>query len=284
MKHRFLSTLAAGALLLQTTAVLAKPDTGRVPATNNHSGQIVSIPAHAVEVAPNVFSLGTTVVDGKVVEGIMFVHRKGNAKPENPGNGNGNGGGGSGDPTASCYSHLAKGAKWKTQENWVLNPANVHGLTDAFLLATTDSAFGEWEVAASADIVGAGSLTNDPLVADTSSTDGVNEIYFGEIADPGVIAVTITWGIFGGPPQGRELVEMDQIYDQVDYAWSATGEAGKMDYENIAQHEIGHGIGMGHTTVTSDCAEQTMYPYADFGEIIKRDLGAGDIAGIAALY
>jgi hypothetical protein len=36
--------------------------------------------------------------------------------------------------------------------------------------------------------------------ADETSTDGKNEVLFGVISDPGVIGVTITWGIFGGSP------------------------------------------------------------------------------------
>lgn len=291
MKNRFVSfvsTLAISALLLQPTA-FAKPDTTRVQATNNRSGRQVMIPARAVEVAPDVFSLsGGDPGGGRMIEGFMFVHRE-NAKPDGKGNGKGNGGGKGGgggdkDPAAGCYSLLAKGAKWKTTEDWVLNPANNSGLDSATLLADTEGAYGKWETEAAADIVGAGSLTSDVLVADEVSPDGLNEIYFGDIAEPGVIAVTITWGYFSGPPRGRELIEMDQVYDEVDFAWSSTGEAGKMDYENIAQHEIGHAVGLGHTSTNAECAEQTMYPTASNGEIIKRDLGVGDIAGIRALY
>ena len=279
----FVSTLAISAILLQPTA-FAKPDTTRVQATNNRSGRQVVIPAHAVEVAPDVFSLGgSDTGGGRIVEGFMFVHRE-NVKPDKPGKPGNGGGGGDKDPAADCYSHLARGAKWKTAENWLLNPANSSGLSGTDLLNITSGAFGEWETEAGADIVGAGLLTSDVLVADEVSPDGLNETYFGDIAEPGVIAVAITWGYFGGPPKDRELIEMDQVYDEVDFAWSSTGEAGKMDYENIAQHEIGHSVGMGHTSTSADCLEQTMYPTASNGETSKRDLGVGDIAGIRALY
>ena len=56
-----------------------------------------------------------------------------------------------------------------------------------------------------------------------------------------------------------------------------------MDLENIATHELGHSIGLGDL-YTSSCAQETMYGYADFGEISKRDLNSGDILGISKLY
>ena len=52
------SVLTAMALLLITLPAVAKPNTDRVISTNNRSDAIVTIPAHAVEVADNVFSLG----------------------------------------------------------------------------------------------------------------------------------------------------------------------------------------------------------------------------------
>jgi hypothetical protein len=72
------------------------------------------------------------------------------------------------------------------------------------------------------------------------------------------------------------------VFDQDDFAWSADGAAGAMDFENIATHELGHSVGLGHPANT--CLEETMYAYADFGETEKRDLNAGDIAGVNSMY
>ena len=266
-----MALLSTGFLL--AGSVLAKPDTTRVPVTNTRSGKVVTIPAHAQQVAPDVFSLGTAQADGKIVEGIMHVFRKEHAKggvPGKPG----------GTTTSSCYAYLAKDAKWKSVEPWVINGAN-SGLDTGFLLSNTAMNIQKWEDAAGADIMGEGSLTSDALVADQVSPDGLNEIYFGEISEPGVIAVTITWGIFGGPPKARELIEMDQVFS-TGFPWSDSGAAGAMDYENISTHELGHGLGMGHPD--DSCTEETMYRFADYGETKKRDLNPGDIAGIAKLY
>ena len=108
-------------------------------------------------------------------------------------------------------------------------------------------------------------------------------VYFGDVEDSNAIAITIVWGVFRGAPSSRELVEWDQIYDDVDFDWSMSGEAGKMDFENIATHELGHSMGLGDL-YTSDCSDQTMYGYASEGETNKRTLESGDITGIQELY
>ena len=56
----------------------ATSDVARVAAPARPSGQEVSIPNWAVEVAPHVFNLGTAVdpKSGKTAEGYAFVHYK----------------------------------------------------------------------------------------------------------------------------------------------------------------------------------------------------------------
>ena len=263
--------------LLVSVFVLAKPD--MAPATNNKAKEPVSviIPAHAVELADGVFSLGEARdVDGSVVEGMMFIdYKKGNAKPPWAG-------GGGGTTTTTCFAFLAKGAKWKNVEPWYVNPANTEGLSDTFVFSNIAADIQKWEDASSTNILGTGTINTSVLVADELNPDGVNEVYFGDVDSAGTIAVTIVWGIFSGPPSQRKLVEWDQVYDEVDFDWSSTGEAGKMDFENIATHEIGHSVGMSHPP--DGCANETMYRFATESETKKRDLNSGDIAGINDLY
>ena len=66
------------------------------------------------------------------------------------------------------------------------------------------------------------------------------------------------------------------------FSWSLIGAPGDMDFHNIAQHEVGHALGLGHPD--NSCTEETMYAYATEGETKKRDLHAGDIAGAVDLY
>lgn len=86
-------------------------------------------------------------------------------------------------------------------------------------------------------------------------------------------------------------MEWDQIYDDADFDWSEDCTAEdctilgneKMDFENIATHELGHSVGL-DDLYEDKCSEQTMYGYADDGETKKRNLEAGDITGIQKLY
>ncbi|MBU1092009.1 matrixin family metalloprotease [Patescibacteria group bacterium] len=271
MKKYIILGLFVAMLMVSVGVVLAaKPDTAPRGLTK------VTMPSHAVEVAPGVFSLGTAMNNGKVVEGYAFVHyKKGYQRPEGKG-----GKAPKGD--SQCYGFLSKGAKWKTVEPYIVDPTNTRGLDGTFIKDNMMSNIAKWESASGKNILGdevAGIVDG----ADTVSPDNKNEVYFADIDSQGAIGVTIIWGIFGGPPQGRELVEWDMIFDDVDFDWSMVGEAGKMDFENIATHELGHSVGMGDL-YTDECSEQTMYGYADYGETKKGTLEAGDITGIQELY
>ena len=309
MKRLHVFTLALAVMVFSAgVAVAARPQFKEVDVTNPRTGEVkktISIPEHAVEVAPGLYYLGQAVDNGQVVEGYARVHyKKGFAKPGTVcGNGICEPGeninkcpadcGGDTEPTdpvdpaSSCYGYLASGAKWKKVEPYIVNPRNNAGLAADYILANLESDISKWEAAANYDILGSGSLTDETLEADTDAPDGQNEVYFGDIAQQGAIGVTIIWGIFGGPPQRRELVEWDMIFDDVDFDWSADCEsedcAKKMDFENIATHELGHSAGMGDL-YTSECSEMTMYGYAANGETKKRTLEAGDIYGIYGLY
>ncbi|OGB75372.1 hypothetical protein A2810_02910 [candidate division Kazan bacterium RIFCSPHIGHO2_01_FULL_49_10] len=280
MSNKILSVLVGLALLLSANPVVAMAE--RNPADLNTPGtqRTLTLPTAAVDHS-SVISLGSAVdpQTGKMVEGYAIVHyAKG-----------GNGGGGK--PGGALYAFLARGAKWKSVEPWLMNPANASNLNGTTLFNNTAADISKWEDATdgilgngiSGNILGDGTETSAQLSADTVSPDELNEVYFADVSESGAIAITIVWGIFGGPPQGRELVEWDQVYDDVDYDWSASGEAGKMDFENIATHELGHSIGLADL-YNLEALEQTMYGYADYGETNKQTLESGDIAGTNALY
>jgi hypothetical protein len=254
---RMLALAVVAALSISVAAAAAPGSPGR-PA----------VPPGAVEIAPDVYSLGKRLHNGVVIEGIAFVHRAKAGNARKPGGG------------GTCFTYLASGAKWKSvePEPWLVDDSAAP-IDDMAGLMAID--VGTWESAAGADIFGPGSNDNSYAVV-TSNVDDRNGAEFASITDAGVIAVTYTWGIFGGPPQGRELVEWDMIFDVDDFEWSSSGAGNAMDFRNIDTHELGHAMGLGHPSST--CTDETMYAYASLGETKKRDLNPGDIAGIDGLY
>lgn len=237
----------------------------------------------AADASP-VIALGTATDPGtgKVAQGFAIIHRReGEAR-----------GSGGAKPGNACYTYLGKGAKWRTVEPWFVNPTNGDGLDGATVANLLTGGVTKWEDAADGvvgngvgvDVLGSGTATTSQLSADTAAPDNQNEVYFADISDSSAIAVTIVWGVFGGPISGRQLVEWDQVYDDVTFDWSAdaAGVPGKMDVDNIATHELGHSVGLGD--LYNSCTEETMYGYSAATETKKRNLNAGDIAGINTLY
>lgn len=266
MKKQIFTT-AFVMLVLISIFVIAQPGKNRIPAGTQGSAT-VDVPHHAIEIAPGIFDLGTTDINGEVLQGYMFIHYKDEFthKPNHNG---------AATTASTCYAFLSKGARWKNTEPYVTG--------DGIDTALTGTSLDAWGSQVSFEIFGTRDTNKTVDGADTSAPDNKNEIMFGDISSQNAIAVTTVWGIFSGPIGGRKLVEFDAVFDNVDFNWGdATVNPFVMDYQNIATHEFGHAAGMGHPSNT--CTEETMYAYATEGETKKRTLNAGDISGIKSLY
>jgi len=240
----------------------------------------VTLPENAREVSPGVYSIGYAYHNGELVQGFLILHHRNNHDGGPPNGGEDP----PDDPTDNpCYTFIGdRKQKWKTVEDWTVNPANSPGLVDSEVLGHLDDNFTIWEVAADKTIVGTGTSTNEPLTTNFVAPDGDNVIFFADIDPNGVIAFALVWINVIGPPI---IVEADEVYN-TDFSWSFSGEAGKMDFDNIAAHENGHWVGMGHPQpeVADVCPDETMFFQTGLGEIGGRDLNAGDITGIQKLY
>jgi hypothetical protein len=237
---------------------------------NNAPAEKFGLPENAVEVSPGVFYLGESMVKGKVVEEYIFVHYAKGHEPVKKVK-----------PTTDdgCYSFISKDVEWKTQPNYYINPTQGKGLDKFFINNAINDATAEWDN--HVDIFGSylGESTAGFVV------DGQNTASFGDYTTTGVIAVCRVSGIFGGPPSNRQITEFDVMFD-TDWIWGDATDANTpnvMDLQNIATHELGHAVGLGDL-YTDACSTQTMYGYSTEGDIEKRTLESGDIAGLNFLY
>ncbi len=270
MKPLSINSLSLTALLF--VALVCEPSSKALA-----QGRRISLPPQASQIAEGIYDLGLARdADGTIVQGFAFVHyKKDFARLDKPG--------GAKPPKGnSCFAFLASGAKWKgAPEGFIFDET----VSDARArLSLVSAAIDTWEAAAGKDILGDGIVAGvSTQVADT--LNGFNEVTFGSFDDPYVIAMTTVWGVWGGPPAGRQLVEWDMVFGDDSWGWwynVGTPPTTFMDFLSIATHEIGHAMGMDHPSDT--CTEETMYAYSGWSETKKRDLNAGDILGIQKLY
>ncbi len=198
------------------------------------------------------------------LERIDFIHY---AKPENPGK----------SPKAeTCYKLM--GVKWKSLPvSYVINPNNPQNLSVGFITSAVSTSAETWDDATSAE------LFNNAYVVNYTAQYGVqnfqNVIAFGDYPNDNVIAVTTVWYT----PVGKRIVEFDMLFN-TRFAWGdAISNPTKMDLQNIATHEKGHGVGLADIYSTI-CANVTMYGYSDYGETDKRTLEQPDITGLQQMY
>jgi matrixin len=106
--------------------------------------------------------------------------------------------------------------------------------------------------------------------------DGSNLVVFRNASSGSAIATTYWWST------GSGLVDADIVFWDGAFTFftGTTGCSAGFYIEDIAAHEFGHALGLGHSTLTS----ATMYPSTAACDMRNRTLDADDIAGVTALY
>jgi predicted Zn-dependent protease len=172
------------------------------------------------------------------------------------------------------YSYLVSGVKWRTfPVTYAIDATNSHIDANA-AKAAVRKAFAAYDA------------LNNPAGT-----------FFLETSSYSAAKIKVTWKYIDGPfnrlgstsisyrTDTKALTSATVTFDSGDkYFVSSTERCGMsgslFDVQNIATHEIGHAINLGHV---SDKL-QSMYPTAFAGETLKRTLGNGDKLGETRLY
>jgi Matrixin len=110
----------------------------------------------------------------------------------------------------------------------------------------------------------------------TTTYDQVNLVLFRNASNASAIATAYWWS------SGSQIVDADIVFWDAAFLFFAgsTGCSGGFYIEDIAAHEFGHALGLGHSTTLG----ATMYPSASACTTSNRSLDADDVAGVRALY
>jgi matrixin len=112
--------------------------------------------------------------------------------------------------------------------------------------------------------------------ATTNTNDGMNVVMFRNASSGSAIATTYWWS------SGSRIIDADIVFWDGGFQFftGSTGCSNGFYIEDIAAHEFGHALGLGHSTVAS----ATMYPSVSTCATGNRTLDPDDIAAVQALY
>lgn len=110
----------------------------------------------------------------------------------------------------------------------------------------------------------------------TTTYDATNLVVFRNASNGSAIATTYWWS------SGSTILDADIVFWDGAFLFFAgtSGCSGGFYIEDIAAHEFGHALGLGHSPLTS----ATMYYATSSCNTGNRLLDADDIAGVRALY
>ena len=174
--------------------------------------------------------------------------------------------------SAVSYSY-ATFSRWTTVPVTIfVNPANLD-VSPAAAVTAIQWGMGQWTNAGSAFRFDYGGTVSDAATA----LDGRNLAFFRNGSNGSAIATTYAWTNNNG-----DLLDADIIFWDASFRFF-TGTSGCSSgayIEDIATHELGHVLGLNHTT-TSD---GTMYPSYSLCSQAFRTLSQDDLNGVRALY
>ena len=153
-------------------------------------------------------------------------------------------------PSAAVVGFRDNGFSWpQTPVPYYVNPTNLDGLPTAAIEAAVKAGADTWQIQSGAAV----GFTYAGLSTQTTNTlDSINLVMFRNESSGSAIATTYTWMM------GSAIVDADIVFWDAGFTFftGSTGCCNGFYIEDIAAHEFGHALGLGHSTMPA----ATMYP------------------------
>lgn len=161
------------------------------------------------------------------------------------------------------------------------------------MMQVVENAFDAWKDVSKTDIRLSRVLSKD--IAGTPHFDGKNQIkvytqgWNNLPFNPPSSALAVTISTYQDP---NTIVDSDIFFNAENFAWAVVDsdqERNVYDVQNVLTHEIGHFLGLDHTSENSgenqnEYVDATMFFASSPGETFRRNLGSLDELGIRHLY
>lgn len=171
-------------------------------------------------------------------------------------------------------AYLLSGHYWASSSvNYYINPSN-RDMSQQAAISTLQAAAANWSEQTTANIhlVYAGTTSGSSV-----TNNGRNEVFFRNTSNGSMAGATYYWWGANG-----KLLDSDTLfYDGgMKFFPGSSGCTGGEYLEDIATHEFGHSLGLGHSLLP----DATMYPSLYSCSQIWRSLSADDITAIQKAY
>jgi hypothetical protein len=170
-------------------------------------------------------------------------------------------------------AYATNGAVWNVSSvPYSINTTNMD-LPEASVEPAVRAGADLWALQSNASI---GLIYSGRSTQTSTGNDGLNLVVFRNASSGSAIATTYWWS------SGGRIIDADIVFWDAAFRFfsGSNGCSGGFYIEDIAAHEFGHALGLGHSTVTG----ATMYPSVSSCNAGNRTLEADDIAGVRFLY